>query len=86
MPEVGIELYRVIDFSGSDAVEFLQGQLTQDVARLAGADRLLAAWCTAKGRVIVLARLVATENGIAMIIPANVLDKVHKTLLMYRFM
>ncbi len=85
MPEVDIELYRVIDFSGADAVEFLQGQLTQDVARLDGADRLLAAWCTAGGRVIVVARLVATESGIAMIIPADMLDKVHKTLLMYRF-
>ncbi len=80
-----MELYRVIDISGADAVEFLQGQLTQDVARLDGAGRLLAAWCTAKGRVIVVARLVATENGIAMIIPADILDKVHKTLLMYRF-
>lgn len=85
MPEVGIELYRVIDISGADAVEFLQGQLTQDVTRLNAADRLLAAWCSARGRVIVVVRLVATENGIAMIVPADMLDKVHKTLLMYRF-
>ena len=80
-----MELYKVIDFSGEDAVEFLQGQLTQDVTRLDGADRLLAAWCTSKGRVIVIARMVATESGIAMIIPADMLDKIHKTIMMYRF-
>ena len=85
MPEVGIELYKVINVSGADASEFLQGQLTQDVSLLATEPRLLAAWCTAKGRVIVLARLASIDGGIAMVVPADMADKVLQTLLMYRF-
>ncbi|MGI9262883.1 MAG: YgfZ/GcvT domain-containing protein [Woeseiaceae bacterium] len=85
MPEVDIELYKLIKVSGADAVDFLQGQLTQDVAKLATAGRMLAAWCNAKGRVIVVARLAAIDDGIAMIVPADMADKVLETLLMYRF-
>ena len=85
MPEVGIELYKLIKVSGADAVEFLQGQLTQDVGQLAAAERMLAAWCNAKGRVIVIVRLVAIDDGIAMIVPDEMADAVVTKLLMYRF-
>ena len=47
MPEVISQLYKQITVSGPDAVEFLQGQLTQDVGRLADEGRLLAANQTA---------------------------------------
>ena len=39
MPEVDYELYKLITVSGADATQFLQGQLTQDVALLAGKPR-----------------------------------------------
>lgn len=85
MPEVGIELYQLIKVSGADAVEFLQGQLTQDVSQLAAAGRMLAAWCNARGRVITVVRLATIGDGIAMIVPNDLADEVCSKLLMYRF-
>lgn len=40
----------VIRATGEDAVKFLQGQLTQDVALLGASEARLAAFCNAKGR------------------------------------
>jgi len=40
----------VIRAAGADAVSFLQGQLTQDVAQLGSSEARLAAFCNAKGR------------------------------------
>jgi hypothetical protein len=40
----------VIRVTGDDAVTFLQGQLTQDVALMGAGDARLAAFCNAKGR------------------------------------
>jgi tRNA-modifying protein YgfZ len=42
--------YGVIRAAGEDAVKFLQGQLTQDVAALGNCTGQLAAFCNAKGR------------------------------------
>ena len=84
MPEVDCELYKLIEVTGSDAVEFLQGQLTQDVTRLEGAGRLLSAWCNPKGRVIVVLRLVRLDNGAGLLVPATMADRLLKRLEMYR--
>lgn len=40
----------VIRVEGEDAVKFLQGQLTQDVALMSSSEAHLAAFCNAKGR------------------------------------
>ena len=45
------EIYKLIRVTGSDAGEFLQGQLTQDMERVAQTGSLPAAWCNPKGRV-----------------------------------
>lgn len=45
LPDLG-----VIRAAGADAVTFLQGQLTQDVASLSLSEARLAAFCNAKGR------------------------------------
>ena len=78
------QLYKQITVSGPDAETFLQGQLTQDVSRLEDAGRLLAAWCNPKGRVIVIARLVAMDPGIGMIVPSSMCERVVARLTMYR--
>lgn len=85
MPEVGIELYKLIKVSGDDAVDFLQGQLTQDIGQLAAAGRMLAAWCNPRGRVITVVRLAAIDDGIGMIVPDDMANEVLAKLLMYRF-
>lgn len=74
----------LIHFSGPDAAEFLQGQLTQDVHALEDAGALLAAWCNPKGRVICLGRLLALDDGIGLAVPAELAEAVAKRFLMYR--
>jgi len=84
MPEDECSLYKLIKISGPDAMDFLQGQLTQDVSLLAGSGRLLAAWCNPKGRVITILRLVPLDDAIGLIVPAAIADKLIARLHMYR--
>lgn len=80
--------YATIVVSGEDAREFLQGQLTQDLARLdenATNQPLLSAWCNPKGRVIAMLRLSKTDSGYALALPAEMTDAVVKRLTMFRF-
>lgn len=48
----GLEAFRLISASGDDALAFLHGQLTQDVAGLPLDRASLAGYCTAKGRLL----------------------------------
>ncbi|MFO0448796.1 MAG: YgfZ/GcvT domain-containing protein, partial [Pseudomonadota bacterium] len=54
---------------GPDAVTFLQGQLTQDVRRVADRGALRAAYNTPQGRVIALARLHPLDDGVLLQLP-----------------
>ena len=84
MPEVDNELYRQITVSGSDTIEFLQGQFTQDLVLLKNAGQLLAAWCNPKGRVITTVRLISLGSDIGVVLPASITEAVLKRLAMYR--
>ena len=80
--------YATIVVSGADAREFLQGQLTQDLAKLdenATNLPLLSAWCNPKGRVIALLRLSKTDDGYALALPAEITDAAVRRLTMFRF-
>ena len=82
-------LFDIIKVSGSDARLFLQGQLTQDVMRLGTAldavPSLPAAWCNAKGRVIAVLRMLASDDdGIALVVPAVLAEHLVKRLVTYR--
>lgn len=65
-----LESQGAIHASGRDAVAFLQGQLTADVAQLDphGIARL-AAYNTPQGRVIALLRLVPHDDGVLALLP-----------------
>ena len=84
MPEVDCELYKLITVGGTDAIPFLQGQLTQDVSLLAEAGQLPAAWCNPKGRVFTTIRLIHQEDSIGLVVPANMADRTIQRLTMYR--
>lgn len=84
MPEVDYELYKLITVSGADAVQFLQGQLTQDVALLADKRSLPAACCNPQGRVITTMRLVWLGADIGMILLAEMAETVIALLRKYR--
>ncbi len=70
---------------GEDATEFLQGQLTNDIARLDGEDSLLAAWCNPKGRVICILHVRRGGDGYTLTLPDDMADDVVKRLTMFRF-
>ncbi len=71
----------IIRAQGADAAKFLQGQLTQDVALLGLSEARLAAWCSAKGRM--LASFVVFKNtheDILLVCAASVLPATLKRL------
>jgi folate-binding protein YgfZ len=78
-------MYELIQIGGNDASDFLQGQLTQDVAKLDAATSLPAAWCNPKGRVITVLRLLAMPDSIGLVVPASLAESVAQRLVMFRF-
>ncbi len=74
----------IIRAQGADAIKFLQGQLTQDVALLGLAEARLAAWCSAKGRMLAsFVVLKNTQDDILLICNASVLATTLKRLQMF---
>jgi tRNA-modifying protein YgfZ len=74
----------IIRAQGADAVKFLQGQLTQDVALLGLSEARLAAWCSAKGRM--LASFIVFKNtheDILLLCSPSVLPATLKRLQMF---
>ena len=81
-------LFDIVRVSGPDARSFLQGQLTQDLARLDENPSLPAAWCNPKGRVITMMRVIAVQDGggeTSLSVPAVLAEALIKRLLMFRF-
>jgi tRNA-modifying protein YgfZ len=74
----------IVRAQGVDAVKFLQGQLTQDVALLGLSEARLAAWCSAKGRM--LASFIVFKNtheDILLLCSPSVLPATLKRLQMF---
>ena len=74
----------VIRAAGADAVAFLQGQLTQDVALLPVPGARLAAYCNAKGRI--QASFVVfkpSDQELLLVCPRDVLPALLKRLAMF---
>ena len=64
----------VLRFSGVDALNFLQGQISNDTQRLAENKPLFAAYSTAQGRVLALIYLLPHSSGVAAILPREILN------------
>ena len=80
----GFVPWGIIRAQGADTVKFLQGQLTQDVALMGLEEARLAAWCSAKGRM--LASFVVLKNAhddILLLCSADVLPATVKRLQMF---
>ena len=74
-----------IQVTGDDAFEFLQGQLTNDLARLDSEVEILSAWCSPKGRVIWFGTVTRTADGYALSAPADLAEDFVRRLTVYRF-
>ncbi|GAA5235740.1 folate-binding protein YgfZ [Verticiella sediminum] len=77
----------VLRFDGADATDFLQGQLTQDLKTLAPNEARLAAYCTAKGRMLatlVIWRVHGAEPATyEALVSADLADALAKRLRMF---
>lgn len=73
----------IIEVTGDDASEFLQGQLTCNIKELSESKASIAAFCNPKGRVISTLLIIATQDRFLLILPCSLLDKVLKKLQMY---
>lgn len=77
--------YSKIIVSGTDAFDFLQAQLSNDLRLLDERDELLAAWCNPKGRVICILRIRRSNGDYVLLLPAELVQSVLKRLTMFRF-
>lgn len=77
--------YSGILVSGADAFDFLQAQLSNDLRLLDDRERLLSAWCNAKGRVICLMTVCREGSGYRVILPTELGEDVLQRLTMFRF-
>lgn len=76
---------KTINVSGSDAFEFLQGQLSNDLKRLDEEAEILAAWCNPKGRVIWFGTVWKTDAGYGLSTPADSAENIVDRLTVFRF-
>lgn len=75
----GAGLLRLEDFaalrvSGEDRVDFLQGQLSQDLGGITPAQAAPAAWCNRQGRVLCLMVAAEWRDAIFLLLPAEMAD------------
>jgi folate-binding protein YgfZ len=68
LPHIG-----VLRIAGPDAVNFLQGQVSNDTQRLAEGAPLLAAYSSAQGRVTAVLHLLPHSSGVLALLPRDVL-------------
>ncbi|HET7203098.1 MAG TPA: hypothetical protein VFI92_06985 [Steroidobacteraceae bacterium] len=66
----------VLRIAGADAVQFLQGQFTNDTRLLADGSTQVSACCTTQGRVIAVVRLRQIDEVVYVLLPADLLGKV----------
>ena len=63
----------LLRFTGSDALSFLQGQVSNDTRRLSENTPLFAAYSNPQGRVIALIYLLPHSSGVVAILPREIL-------------
>jgi len=77
------DYYAVIRAAGSDALSFLNGQLTNDLRSLDDRHHLLAAYCNPKGRAIALLRIWRDGDDWLLLLPASLAQAVCERLRQY---
>lgn len=80
---VALSHLALIQATGAEAPNFLNGQLTNDLAALDGGASQLSAWCSPKGRMLALFRVLPFQDGYLLQLPAALGDEVSRRLRMY---
>ena len=68
---------------GADTQNFLNGQLSNDLRRLDATHSQLAAWCSPKGRMLVIFRLLRRGDDTLLQLPSSLLEPTLKRLRMF---
>ncbi|MCF6282333.1 MAG: hypothetical protein L3J28_09010 [Candidatus Polarisedimenticolaceae bacterium] len=76
----------LLKLSGSDAEQFLQGQLTNDVKQLTDTHSHLTGYCTAKGRLLAIFRAFHHNDAFYLQAPAEIIESLQKRLQMFIMM
>lgn len=69
--------------TGADAKQFLQGQLSSDLGKLASGGGQLSAWHDAKGRVLAILRVLAWNEGYLLVLPASLAASIMKRMSLF---
>src|SRR5690606_22692360 len=75
--------YAAVSASGADAADFLHNQLSNDVKSLAVGQSRLAAYCSPKGRMLGLFRVLRRESDFLLLMPAALVPPLIKRLRMF---
>ena len=69
-----LEDFAALRVSGEDRVDFLQGQLSQDMGRVTPSQAAPAAWCNRQGRVLCLMVAADWQDSIFLILPSGMAE------------
>ena len=86
MPAPGVLRLRefaALRVSGEDRVDFLQGQLSQDMAKLTPSRAAPAAWCNRQGRVLCLMVAIEWRDAVYLLLPAEMAETCNTGLSRY---
>jgi len=73
----------IIRVSGEDRLDFLQGQLTNDIRKVSDASSQLSSYCSPKGRMLSSFRILADGDELLLILPIERLEATLKRLRMF---
>lgn len=76
--------YAIIKISGSEAQFFLQSQFSNDVNQVTKLQAQLSSYCSPKGRVLTLLRLLQINDDFYLQLPIVLLDSIMKRLTMFK--
>ncbi|MCY3939710.1 MAG: hypothetical protein OXG29_01350 [Gammaproteobacteria bacterium] len=71
---LSLDDFAALRVSGEDRVDFLQGQLSQDMGKVTPTQAAPAAWCNRQGRVLCLMVAVDWQDAIFLILPAGMAE------------
>lgn len=77
--------YSSITVSGPDAFDFLQAQLTTDVAAVKRDETTRTAWCNPKGRVICIPYISGGEDEFVLSVPTELAESLVRRMTLFRF-
>ncbi|MFK5984095.1 MAG: folate-binding protein [Pseudomonadota bacterium] len=78
--------YALLEFTGEDAKNYLQGQLTNDINNISNSSAQLSGYCNPKGRLLALFQIFSIDDKIYLQLPANLLAKTLKRMKMFVMM